>query len=355
MPTPEITAVRRRARFAAATGFALALSTPVSAHLRWFVDADSEYADLTYGVNGTNLLIVIGAALFAGVMLWVHHASKGQRISNWLERAASVSRLFEWRMVAFLTGVMLIGCAATGVFLAPNIGFEGTALAGLAVVLQVLVGTLLVLQISFTVSGVLVIVVAAGTLVLVPMGIMVDYVAEFIALALCLILVGPAICPLDRKLAPKIGLNPDRVAHLPVSIIRIGVGLSLVVLAIHNKLLNPGLTVAFLGEYGYNFMPSLGFTEFTDLHFAFAAAVAELTFGVLLVFGIATRLTVTCLASFFITTMILLGPVELLGHLPLIGIAVLLILRGGGRLTPLQPESAAEAVPRTPLPSPARA
>ena len=33
---------------------------------------------------------------------------------------------------------------------------------------------------------------------------------------------------------------------------------------------------------------------------------------------------------FFVLTLILLGPIELLGHAPLVGIAVLLILRGSG-------------------------
>lgn len=47
--------------------------------------------------------------------------------------------------------------------------------------------------------------------------------------------------------------------------------LTLVTLALHNNLGNPGLTMAFLEEYPLSFMMLLGFEGFTDLHFTFAA------------------------------------------------------------------------------------
>jgi uncharacterized membrane protein YphA (DoxX/SURF4 family) len=78
-------------------------------------------------------------------------------------------------------------------------------------------------------------------------------------------------------------------------------------------------------------MMLMGFESFTDLHFTFATGIGELTLGILIAWGIATRFVVATLTLFFLTTLILLGPIELLGHLPLIGIAVLLILRGAGK------------------------
>jgi hypothetical protein len=196
---------------------------------------------------------------------------------------------------------------------------------------QVLVGILLLLQISYSISGALVLVVAVLTLGIVSPWIMVDYVFEFVALALALILVGPSLSRLDRRVFARRGLDPDARIHLAVPVIRVGVGLTLVTLALHNKLLNPGLTLAFLEEYPFNFMPMIGFAGFTDLHFAFAAGLGELTLGLLILFGVATRYVVATLTVFFVLTLILLGPIELLGHAPLVGIAVLLILRGSGR------------------------
>jgi uncharacterized membrane protein YphA (DoxX/SURF4 family) len=123
------------------------------------------------------------------------------------------------------------------------------------------------------------------------------------------------------------------MANLAVPVIRVGVGLTLVTLALHNKLGNPGLTMAFLEEYPLNFMALLGFEGFTNLHFTFAAGLGELTLGILITLGISTRFVVAKLAVFFIATVIALGPIELLGHAPLVGIAVMLILRGSGEWT----------------------
>ena len=98
------------------------------------------------------------------------------------------------------------------------------------------------------------------------------------------------------------------------------------VLAVHNKLGDPGLGVAFLAAYPLNFMAGMGFS---DLHFVLAAGVFELAFGGLIAFGIATRFVTAVLSCFFLATLVALAPTELIGHLPLIGAAIVIILRGG--------------------------
>ena len=122
----------------------------------------------------------------------------------------------------------------------------------------------------------------------------------------------------------------DTLAGLSLPMVRVGTGLTLVVLAIHAKLLNPSLALSFLDAYDLNFMKLLGFTSFTNLHFALAAGVAELTFGLLLISGIATRFVTGVLGLFFLSTTVVFGPMEVLGHLPLFAIVILLILRGSG-------------------------
>ncbi len=72
------------------------------------------------------------------------------------------------------------------------------------------------------------------------------------------------------------------------------------------------------------------FEGFTNLHFALAAGVAEAVFGALLLAGVATRFATACLSVFFVLTLFQLPQKELIGHAPLIAIAVLLILRGSG-------------------------
>lgn len=115
-----------------------------------------------------------------------------------------------------------------------------------------------------------------------------------------------------------------------VSILRIGIGLNLIILGFSEKILKPALTQDFLSKYDWNFMHNLGYTWFTDYWFAYAGGVVELLFGLFFLFGLVTRLSVVALAVFLVTTLTLLGPVELVGHLPHFSIALVLLVFGAG-------------------------
>ena len=88
---------------------------------------------------------------------------------------------------------------------------------------------------------------------------------------------------------------------------------------------------AFLEKYDWNFMHHFfGLTWFSDYWFAYSAGVVESLFGIFLILGLVTRLTIVALAVFLVTTLILLGPVELIGHLPHFSIAAVLLVFGAG-------------------------
>lgn len=313
---------------------------PLAAHVRWFTGA-GPFASAQFLLDGTTLLVVVGALLYAGSAIFIQRSEKFDAVTARLVRVARSVKDTDWRLIGVLSGIMLIGNAMTGVYLAPNIELPLGFLRPIGGGAQVVIGLLLLSQVSFLVSGALVLLVAVLTLAVVSPAIMVDYVFEFVALAGMLVLIGPSCCPVDRRLADRWGLDKPRMASLAVPVIRVGIGLTLVALALHNKLANPGLTMAFLEEYPLNFMRLLGFEGFTDLHFTFAAGLGELTLGILITLGIATRFVVATLTVFFIATLIVLGPIELIGHAPLVGIALMLILRGsGGWTTRLDPEPA---------------
>ncbi len=329
----EVTSVRRRATILM-TGTAIAFLAPMSkaqAHVRWFTEEKDAYADQHFPRDLTNALILAGAVSFIALAVYFSRAKWAAKVSARFEEVSRSVKGLDWRLVAFLSGVMLIANSIMGVFLAPNLDLPNESLQYVGRAAQMIVGVLLLGQISFSIPGILILLTLGATAILVPLNTLVDYVFEFVALAIALIGIGPGFCPLDRRLFKKSGKDTERLTHLSLPIIRIGVGLTLVILAIHNKLLNPGLVLAFLDEFNLNFMPYLGFTEFTNLHFAFAAGVAELTIGLLILFGVATRFVTVVLSIFFFITLFVIGPIELIGHLPLIGIAVLLILRGGGQ------------------------
>lgn len=335
----------RRKGFAWRAGIALlAMETPAFAHIRWFVDQGRDFPEQSYAMDLTSWLIIAGAIGFFAFSWWAHRSCNNLPVRQQLERAAPVLELVMWRIVAALAGLMLIINSVMKVYLAPNLSLTGEAVTWFGLLAQGLVGALLLLQISFAISGLLVYVATALALFNNSPGLMIDYVFEFAALGLSLILIGPHLSALDKRVFRLAKIDPEPYRHLPLPIIRIGVGITLIILAIHNKFMNPAMAVAFLEEYNLNFMPYIGFENFTKVHYAFSAGVAELTIGILVLFGIATRFVIAVLAVFFVCTLIILAPVELIGHLPLFGIAFLLIGCGGGRLRPVEDRATFEGV-----------
>ena len=316
----------------------VALENPAHAHIKWLVET-GEHPGEQYPMDLITFLILLGVILFVASAVAIDQAKWSPRFGVIAERAYV---LFpegnEWRIIATLSGILLIINSITGVFLASDLVLPNQGLAILGKAVQMVVGLMLVTQISFSLAGLLILVVALPVAIIsLPITLVVDYVFEFGALGLGLIFVGVSSCALDQLGCQIMKTDPRPLARLPLPIMRIGVGLSLAVAAIHNKLIDPNLALTVLDEHHLNFMPDIGLTGFTNLHFAFAAGVNELVIGLLLVFGIATRFVTAVLSAVFLASWVVLGSSELVGHLPLFGIALLLMLRGSGayRLAPL--------------------
>jgi len=320
--------------------FALS-ATQAQAHIRWFTDVpDDRFGGLGYPVDALSAAITAGVLAFAFFAWRVHRTGNSAGLGARLQRLADGLRYYDWRIgVLGMSGLLLIYNALSGDFLAENLAAAGP-LTWIGTGLQALLGVLLVFQITCVLPGILILVVTAALPVFlaigwlpVPAPDLLDYFFELLALGAALILIGPMLCALDRRYTPaalRVG-DDDRAMQRAIFILRLGVGLTLIVLAIRNKLLDPALSLTFLEQHDFNFMRLMGFESFSNLHFAYAAGILELTFGLLILFGIATRFSVACLSFFFVLTLFLLGPRELVGHAPIIGIAVIFILRGGGR------------------------
>ncbi len=329
--------------------------SPAHAHERWFVNQDGQHIGESHWLDWLNLVIILGGLLLMVLVGVVERSTWYCKLGERFQKLRqTLPNGIEWRFVAFLAAVMLIYNAITGVFLAPDLLLPGvtvTARSGTQItraflsgdsplylnastiggIAQLLLGVVLLSQMSFLIPGVLILVVALPLAVFnfVP-DLLIDYVVEFTALAFALIFFGMGASSVDRRIATRLKLDPSRYAGLPVPIIRIGVGVTLVILALHNKLLAPNMALTFLDTHYFNFMELMGFAGFTDIRFIFAAGIVELTVGLLLISGIATRLVAAIVVVLMGTTMALLGPDELFGHMPIMGIAVLLIYRGSG-------------------------
>lgn len=123
-----------------------------------------------------------------------------------------------------------------------------------------------------------------------------------------------------------------------LSILRVGTGVTLMILGLSEKIMAPEYGINFLLQYNWNFMSILGF-PYSDLLFTISAGSVEFLFGALIALGLLTRFTVLIVAIVFTIPMFILGPIELTGHLPHFAALVLILLYGnGGYFLPLTPK-----------------
>ncbi len=118
-----------------------------------------------------------------------------------------------------------------------------------------------------------------------------------------------------------------------VTLLRITLGIALIALALSEKLFHPELSAEFLQAHNWNFMELLGIDWYTDRLFVLSAGMIELLLGILIIAGLLTRVTVIAIFGVFLLTAILLGPSEVLGHVPIVIILIVLFRYNGGRLT----------------------
>ena len=118
-----------------------------------------------------------------------------------------------------------------------------------------------------------------------------------------------------------------------VEIVRIGTGISLIVLAFTEKLMYPELSMQFLDVHHWNFMQSI-FPWFTNKLFVLSTGFAEMIFGILFIFGYITRVTTILIAIFFamsVTTMLIQFKQWEVEDLQVYAAAILFIFYGHGK------------------------
>jgi hypothetical protein len=250
------------------------------------------------------------------------------------------------------------------VFVAPNLAANGSMVLKTMLFLQILIGGMFFVQARLT--------WACAALLLVPILCAwefsaldaVDYAFELVAIGLAVMLMAPTLAPPDLhtqkhvatfiptglslrvqaggraynlgwaqaspwRYHPLEGLSPKDREALAIAVMRTLFGLQLIILAAHDKMLEPGVSLAFVDKYSFVNVPALlGMSQFTNLHFVFGAGLAEITFGSLLLANVAVRATSFMLLGLFTTTALVFGVEELVGHLPIIAMLVLLMASG---------------------------
>lgn len=121
----------------------------------------------------------------------------------------------------------------------------------------------------------------------------------------------------------------DRLLPWALPALRVAAGITVVVLAFSEKLLNVRLGELFLDEYPkFNVLRWAGIGWFTDERFIYLIGIIETMAGCALIAGYLPRLVILVLWIPFNLGIAFLPPQELIGHLPILAAMYVLLVRG---------------------------
>ncbi|WP_052691789.1 hypothetical protein [Teredinibacter purpureus] len=300
----------------------LLISELSQAHVRWFVEAEG-VIPVDFKLNGSFYFSLGLIALYILAVTITHKFIQNRLpslLSSW-----NFNYHFHWYSLFSALIALLICNLMIGEYLAPNLTLP-PHLIMLGILLQAAV--IVLLPISVTIVGVALCVVAFLNMFLFKAFIALDYFFEFMGVGLAFVFIGPSVSVVDKHIFERLfrRINREKAA---LCCLRIGLGLQLIELAIHNKFIGTGYALLFVEQHSYyNFIQAVGFNNFTHTDFVYFVGLFETLFGLLLCLNFAPRLVRMTLATIFIITSIVSGVTDLVGHLPILGVLLILILEG---------------------------
>ena len=321
-------------------GFTLMMSvigTGAAAHVNWFVESDAEPLA---NVSLTDPVFLV----------WICLASLMVLFSVWIDGKLPTLRVAETKLrhdfmeiLRVFTGMSFLLTAYEGSLVAPHKVADGTF--GLAlVVMQAVIGIMLIANRWIKTAAVMMLVLHAGVAMKFGLFPALEYA----------IIIGIAFFLLLNSIEDE--ARRDWLKPYSVDALRIWTGISLVALAVGEKLAPSALGQVFVAQYQWNFMQALGFDVFDDRLFVLSAGMVEAVIGIVLILGTTVRLAVLALSVMMAISNIVFivqgnndaALVEFIGHMPIIGIALLLLLLGyGKRLKITHAFSQQQAIPRS--------
>jgi uncharacterized membrane protein YphA (DoxX/SURF4 family) len=293
---------------------------PVSAHVNWFVDTQGDTLP-NYAWSEPVFLGWLGvAALLVIFSVWLDAKLPNLRIVDTKTRHDFIE------ILRVFTGMSFLLTAYEGALIAPHHVMEGPLVTAL-LFLQAGIGILLIANRWLREAAVLMLVLHAGVLATCGVAAALEY---SIVVGIALFLLFNNFRDADRR---------DRFKPYSVAALRIWTGVSLVALAIGEKLAPDALGQAFVAASRWNFMEALGFELFDDRLFVLSAGMIEAVLGIVLILGTTVRLAVLALSVMMAISNVVFivqgyndaALVEFIGHMPIIGVALILLLLGYGQ------------------------
>ncbi|HEX8646361.1 MAG TPA: hypothetical protein VF715_05635 [Thermoleophilaceae bacterium] len=230
--------------------------------------------------------------------------------------------------------VSLISLVSLGYYLSPAMDLEAD-LAGILLG-AVMVIVAIAMAIGFKVRAAAWLLVVAGPLGMLEFGVSpVLQRVDMLGPAFFLLIAGAGRWSAEYEMGRVRDPSPEAIARA-VWTLRVAAGLALIVVALVEKLAQPDLALAFLHEHPqFNVAREVGI-GMSDLEFARVAGVIEVLFGLLLISGALPQAIVLIAGIPFNATLWFFGNLELVGHLPIYGTMLVLLVYGSDpRLRPL--------------------
>lgn len=315
----------RRTLASAAVAGAVLLSgaAPASAHERWFVE-NTDGND--WGFFFSPLPLALTVAVVVTTVLWRVVAHRLPTPELRVLRPLGGLVPYVPRLLAVHLGVALLALAVSGRFLSHSLPVEDVPGGSAAELVEAALGVWLITGVRLRPAALGL--AALGPLALAAAG----PVALLETAALLGIAVFLAIVPPSDGTFGKVEAEPHRLRAALLTL-RVAVAVSLITLAFSEKFTNPQLARRALGEY-----PSLDVFAWLGLDvsaetFTAIAGATELLFGLLVLSGALPQVAVLVAAVPFNLTLLLFGQTELVGHLPVYGVFLTLLVYGSSEQT----------------------
>jgi len=296
------------------------------AHEKWFLDDPSSYpTDWSFVARPLVLLTLVGVVAVALVWRWV--ALRLLPVPE-IGLLRPLGRLAPWapRLLGVHLGISLLALAVSGRFLSWNLETHDLTAGGVLLLLEGGLGVWFISGVRLRPASVLLVAVGPAALLLSgPVGLL--SAADLLGIAGFL-----AVLPPGTERWGRVELD-ERRTRLAVGLLRAGVGVALFTLAFAEKLANPSMARATLEAYPQlDVFALVGLSVPADA-FVTVAGATELLFGLLVLSGAAPQVVVLVAAVPFNATLLLFGQTELLGHLPVYGVFLTLLVLGSDSRT----------------------
>lgn len=295
------------------------------AHVKWFVEEDEVIATKRglypfFNIESSEVWIWMGISML--VVLVYGLIDKFVKEPTALNNFANRNEKLINRIAQVVLGLFLVIVSFVWkIILVPHIDIENTITLVLSIA-QALIGIMFIFNFYPRIASILLFIFTVG----------VGLYGGMITLLENLILISLAIYFFIKN--SQNHQSYEIWNKYSLLIVRLGVGLSLIVLAFTEKLAYPELSLAFLETHNWNFMINI-FPWFTNELFVLSVGFAEMIFGILFILGYMTRITTILIAIFFacsVTTMLLQFGLWEVEDLVVYSAAIIFLFFGSGNI-----------------------